>query len=77
MTFGQTEGILLAAFIALWWLFYFGLKMRADQKYMKSEQAENSRPCMGCLVTQAAMAAAAVLAIFYGAYAGGFISINR
>lgn len=77
MTFGQTESFLLVAFIALWWLFYFAIKMRADQKYVKSEQAEDMRPCLGCMVTQAAMAAAATLAILYGAYAGGFIGISR
>ncbi len=77
MAFGQTEMILLAAFSVLWWLFYFAIKMRADQKFFKSDQKEDMRPCMGCIVTQSAMAAAATLAIFYGAYAGGFIGISR
>ncbi|MDV7338847.1 hypothetical protein RYZ26_04550 [Terasakiella sp. A23] len=77
MSFGQTESILLVAFAALWWLFYFAVKMRADQKYMKSDQNEDMRPCMGCMVTQSAMMAAATLAILFGIYAMELVSFNR
>ncbi|NVJ92876.1 MAG: hypothetical protein HWE34_14535 [Methylocystaceae bacterium] len=77
MTFGQTEGFLLVAFIALWWLFYFAVKMRADHKYMKSDKQADLRPCQGCMITQSAMLAAALLAIFYGAYAMDLVSITR
>lgn len=77
MTFGQTEGILLVAFIVLWWLFYFGVKMRADQKYMQSDHNEDMRPCLGCMVTQSAMMAAATLAVLYGAVLMGWVGIER
>ncbi|NVK18144.1 MAG: hypothetical protein HWE30_05555 [Methylocystaceae bacterium] len=77
MTFGQTESFLLVAFIALWWLFYFAIKMRADQKYVKSDHQEDMRPCLGCMVTQAAMMAAALLAVLYGAYALELVSFTR
>ncbi|WP_135078006.1 hypothetical protein [Terasakiella sp. SH-1] len=77
MNFGQTEAILLIAFAILWWLFYFGVKMRADQKYMNSDQRENLRPCMGCMITQSAMLAAAVLTIIYGAYLLEWIGFSQ
>jgi len=77
MDFGQTEGILLVAFLVLWWLFYFGVKMRADHKYMKAGQGDDMRPCMGCIITQSAMMAAVTLAIFYGMIAMEWIGISR
>lgn len=77
MTFGQTEAILMVAFVGLWWLFYFGVKMRADQKYIKSGEDKDLRPCMGCLITQSAMMAAATLAVFYGIIAMEWVSFSR
>lgn len=77
MTFGQTETILLAAFAGLWWLFYFLVKMRADQKYIKSGEDEDMRPCLGCMVTQSAMMAAASLAILYGIILMEWVSFSR
>lgn len=77
MTFGQTEGILLIAFAMLWWLFYFGVKMRADQRFLKNEEDESMRPCRGCMVTQSAMMAAATLAVIYGAIAMELIGFTR
>lgn len=77
MTFGQTEGVLLAAFAALWWLFYFAVKMRADHKYMKAGQGDDMRPCIGCMVTQSAMMAAATLAIIYGMIAMDLVGFSR
>ncbi|SCA55006.1 hypothetical protein MTBPR1_10253 [Candidatus Terasakiella magnetica] len=77
MNFGQTEAILLVAFIILWWLFYFGVKMRADQKYMSSDHNEDMRPCLGCMITQSAMMAAATLVICYGAFLMEWVSFKR
>lgn len=69
MTFGQTEAILLTAFVMLWWFFYFVWKMRADQKLVKKEaegeDISSVRVCHGCMIMQSAMAAAAILTIFY------------
>ena len=77
MTFGQTETILLIAFVGLWWLFYFAVKMRADQKYVKSGLEDDMRPCLGCMITQSAMMAAATLAIFYGIILMEWVSFGR
>jgi len=77
MTFGQTEAILLVAYLVLWWLFYFGVKMRADQKYLQSDLAEDMRPCQGCIITQSAMMAAATLVIIYGAVLMDWIGIKQ
>jgi heme/copper-type cytochrome/quinol oxidase subunit 2 len=77
MTFTQTEAILLVAYIVLWWLFYFAVKMRADQKYLKSDLSEDQRPCLGCMVTQSAMMAAATLAIIYGAILMDWIGFKQ
>jgi hypothetical protein len=77
MNFGQTEGILLVAFAALWWLFYFAVKMRADKKFVQSELDENMRPCLGCMITQSAMMAAATLAILYGIILMEWVSFSR
>ena len=73
MTFGQTEIILLVAFIILWWLFYFTVKLRAHHKYIKSGEKEDMRPCHGCVITQSAMLAATTLAIAYGSYLMGWV----
>ncbi len=77
MNFGQTEGILLVAFLALWWLFYFAVKMRADRKYMKAGQGDDMRPCLGCMITQSAMMAAATLAVLYGTILMEWVSFSR
>jgi len=88
MTFGQTEAILLAAFVMLWWFFYFVIKMRADHKLFKKEadgegdQSSSSAshsdlPCHGCMITQSAMAAAAVLVVFYAIIAMEFVSFTK
>lgn len=86
MTFGQTEGILSIAFVMLWWFFYFVMKMRADQKSMQRDadgeegQASSStanHPCHGCMVMQSAMAAAAILAVFYAIVAMELVSFSK
>jgi len=77
MTFGQTEAIILVAYAGLWWLFYFFVKMRADRKYLRSGETIDSRPCIGCLVTQSAMLAAVTLALGIGLYSMELIELKR
>lgn len=77
MDIGEGEMIAVSAFAMLWWLFYFLLKMRADHKYIKADADEDLRPCMGCLITQAAMMSACVLALIYGVIAMELIGFKR
>jgi hypothetical protein len=90
MTFGQTEAILLTAFVMLWWFFYFVVKLRADQKKLRKQAesegegdvsssflSKDDHPCQGCMIMQSAMAAAAVLAIFYSIIAMDLVSFTK
>lgn len=76
MTFGQTELSLLVGYCGLWWLFYLFVRMRADRKYLRSDQAVEDKPCLGCLITQSAMLAAMTMAIGLGLYSMDLIGIK-
>lgn len=80
MNFGVTETALLLGYAALWWLVYLFLKVRGDRKALISHENPDTpdyRPCQGCIITQSAMIAAAVLCVIYGVVAAEFISFKR
>ncbi len=77
MNFSSNQIIAVIAFIVVWWLFYFMIKMRADHKYLKSDFTETYKPCTGCLITQSAMMSAALLSILYVLVELDFIGIVK